>query len=173
MKEGLMLAKEFFRSISSGTRTGVLKFRNGEEAFIDSKCLRTNMVGNIYTVKIQLGFSDHIELKFDDDWKHLNLQPGELSDWDVVSARFDDMAYKVEQIAEGKLKGYFYNTLGERLTANSDTVKLCTFYQTTRRFTIMGPKNIAMYYTAPLCSDVCEHGQLASWNLIDFIEETD
>ena len=167
-----MLAKEFFRCISSGTRTGVVRFRNGLEAFIDTKTLRTNMAGDVYTIKVPLGFKEEIELSYDDFWTLVpNLEPGKPSEWDVMSAYFDDMAWKVEQVACGKIKGFFYTTAGDRYIANQETLKLEPYYPTTRKFTIKGHGGVPMYYTVPLCSDICNHGQLASLNFIDFIED--
>ena len=174
--KGLMLAKEFFRSISSGSRTGELRFRNGDYAHITSKNLSTNMSGDIYTITVPLGFKETIKLEYDDDWKLIPLlqqDSGPLSDWDVVSAKFDDMAYYVEQIAAGKLRGYFYSATGEKMRATQETVKLAPYFQTMRMFSIMGPRNIEMFYKVELGADICTHGQIAGWNLIDFIEGDD
>jgi hypothetical protein len=174
-----MLAKEFFRSISSGQRTGELRFRNGDYAYVTSKNLSTNMSGDIYTVTVPLGFKETIKLEYNDDWKLIPILQqgnGPLSDWDVVSAKFNDMAYYVEQVSAGKMKGYFYTALGEKLRATQDTVKTTEYFHTLRKFTIVGPSArnyVVMYYTVDLCADVCVHGQVAGWNLIDFIEDDD
>ena len=174
--EGLMLAKEFFGSISSGTHTGVVKFRNGDFAFINTKTLSTNLLGTIYTITVPKGFKESFKLEYNENWELLSKLEGndkKLNDWDIVSAKFDDMAYIVEQVAEGKKKGYFYNALGEKIKATQDTVKLGIYYQTTRNFSIVNSKGITMYYKANLGSDVCNHSQVTNLNIIDFIEEED
>lgn len=170
MEKELMSADEFFRSISSGVRTGLLKFKNGDEVHVDNKNLSTNITGEIYTVKVPVGKAKTIDIQLTKHWTRIPNIEGE-DDWKVVSAKFNDMAYLVEQIADGKLTGCFYNTLGEEIPANSNTVKLDKFYTTNRVFTILSPKGVEMVYRVHLASCICNHGQLASLNIIDFIED--
>jgi hypothetical protein len=170
--KGLMLAKDFFRAIAAGAHTGVIKFRNEEEAFITSKEIIMNISGDKFTITVPQGKDEVIKLEYDEDWKMISQIPNSnSSDWDATSAYFDDMFYLVERIASGEKRGYFYNAAGAKFKADKTTLKLLPNFKTVRKFSIIGPKNIEMYYTVDLASDICKHGQLAALNIIDFIED--
>ena len=165
-----MVAKDFFRAIASGAHTGVVKFRNGEEAFITSKEITMNISGDKFTLTIPQGEDDYLKLEYDEDWKMITQLPN-ASDWDAIEAFFDDMFYIVERIASGEKSGYFYNAAGAKIRADKTTLKLSPDFKTFRKFSVVGPKNIEMFFTVDLASDTCKHGQLAAFNIIDFIED--
>lgn len=162
-----MLAKDFFRAIVSGAHIGVIKFRNGEEALITSDDIILNISGDKFIIKIP---QSDVRLEYNEDWKVLTQIPN-AEDWSAIAAYFDDMLYHVARVAAGAINGYFYNAKGEKIRATKTTVKLLPNYNTTRRFTVLGPNNLEMHYFVDILTDTCKHGQLAAFNIIDFIED--
>ena len=180
----LMLSEKFFRSILSGSHVGLLKFKNGEELELTSKNVASHFPETKH-FSVYLNGNRAVsnpKVTYDENWEIINSsfvmkEYGDgTSEYTVTYATFTDMAWIVEQVAKGNLRGDFYNTHGECMPANQDTVKLDDNFSTTRRFTLQTAraKSGSMLFTAPgAFPDICKHGQLSEYNIIDFIKEED
>ena len=177
----LMLAETFFRAILSGSHVGLVRFKNGEELELNNHNVASHFPQTKHFSVYLNGHRavDNPKVTYNENWEIVNssfvmkdYEDG-TSEYTVVSATFTDMAWIVEQISKGLLRGDFYNARGECLPANQETLTLDDKFITTHRFFLKTPTiKTGVLFTAPTqFPDICKHGQTSELNIIDFIKE--